>query len=533
MPGDVHDVVHATEQPEVAVAVTLGAVAREVDVGVLGPVLLHVPVGIAPDAAQHPGPRLAQHEIAGLRRLAGLVEHLGVDAGERSRGRARLERGDSGQRRDEDVAGLRLPPRVHHRAAAAADDLPVPDPRLGIDRLADGAEQAQAREVAALRVLLAPFHERADRRRGRVADRDAVLLDDPPEAVFVREVGRALVHDGGRAVRERPVHDVGVAGHPADVRGAPVDVVLVDVEDPLVGGRDAREVAARGVDDAFRLARRARRVEEVEEILGVHRLGGAPGLDALDEVVPPDVAPGLHADGLARPLEDDDALHARALLERLVGVLLERHRRAPPVAAVGRDHERGVRVVDAIAHRLGREAAEDHRVRGADPGARQHGDRHLGDHRHVDGDAVALLHAVALERGGEALDFAIEIPVGQRARVARLPFPDQGGLGAMRALHVAVETVVGDVELAAHEPLGVRRLPLERLLPRLEPGQLLRALLPEPYGVPRRLAVDRLALHERSRLEGLRRRKLPVFLEERLDRLVAFGGLGHVRPHAR
>src|SRR5437879_6930879 len=42
------------------------------------------------------------------------------------------------------------------------------------------------------------------------------------------------------------------SGHPADVRGAPVDVVLVDVEDPLVGGRDACEVAARGVDDAFR-----------------------------------------------------------------------------------------------------------------------------------------------------------------------------------------------------------------------------------------------------------------------------------------
>src|SRR2546421_1172076 len=178
------------------------------------------------------------------------------------------------------------------------------------------------------------------------------------------------------------------------------------------------------------------------------------------------------------------------------------------------------------SHGLRREAAEDHGVRGPDPGAREHRDGDLGDHRHIDGDAVALADAVALERRREALDLAVKIPVGQCARVAGLPFPDQRRLGAMRPLHVAIETVVGDVELAAHEPLGVWRLPVERLLPRLEPGELLRALLPEPYGIPGRLAVERLALHERSLHELLGRGKLALFLEQRLDRLVAFGGLG-------
>src|SRR5439155_318245 len=97
-----------------------------------------------------------------------------------------------------------------------------------------------------------------------------------------------------------------------------------------------------------------------------------------------------------------------------------------------------------------------------------------------------------------------------------------------RPLHVTTEAGVGDVELAAHEPLGVRRLPVERLLPRLEPGELLRALLPEPHGIPGRLAVDRLALHERSLHELLGRGELALFFEQRLDRLVAFGGLGHI-----
>src|SRR5215470_9715945 len=159
MAGDVHDVVDAAEQPEVAVLVALRAVPGKVDVVVLRPVLLHEAVRIAPDTAQHPRPRLAQHQVARLRGFPLLVEHLGVDTRERQGRRAGLEDGQGRERRDEDVAGLGLPPRVHDRAAPAADDLPVPDPRLRVDRLADRAEQPEAREVAALGKLLAPFHE--------------------------------------------------------------------------------------------------------------------------------------------------------------------------------------------------------------------------------------------------------------------------------------------------------------------------------------------------------------------------------------
>ena len=45
----------------------------------------------------------------------------------------------------------------------AADHAVVPDPRLGIDRLADRAEQAQRREVVLLRPLVARADERANR----------------------------------------------------------------------------------------------------------------------------------------------------------------------------------------------------------------------------------------------------------------------------------------------------------------------------------------------------------------------------------
>ena len=145
-----HHVVDAAEQPVVAVVVALGAVAGEVAVAEAGPVGLLVALGVAPDAAQHRRPRAGEHEIAAtgdLHRLTGVVDDVGGDAGERERRAPGLQRGGAGERADHDGAGLGLPPRVDDRAALTTDVVPVPDPRFGVDGLADAAEQPQRREV--------------------------------------------------------------------------------------------------------------------------------------------------------------------------------------------------------------------------------------------------------------------------------------------------------------------------------------------------------------------------------------------------
>ena len=178
----------------------------------------------------------------------------------------------------------------------------------------------------------------------------------------------------------------------------------------------------------------------------------------------------------------------------------------------------GLRVVDAVADRVGSEAAEDHAVGGADARAGEHRDGRLGHHRHVDGDAVAPLDPVLLERRREAVDLAVEIPVGQGARVAGLTFPDEGGLGAAGGVDVPVQAVVGDVELAADEPLGVGRLPLQRLLPRLEPVELAWPSPPRSSRGSSPPPCRWLALGVRLLREGLRGRKLPPLLEQGLDR---------------
>ena len=212
-----------------------------------------------------------------------------------------------------------------------------------------------------------------------------------------------------------------------------------------------------------------------------------------------------------QPLDDDHVLDRRRALERLVGHLLQRHHLAAAPAAVGGDEQRGLRVVDAVAQRLGAEAAEHHRVHGADARAGQHGDRQLGHQRQVERHAVARLHAERLQDVGELADLAVEIEVGQRAAVARLAFPDDRGLVAPRAAHVAVDAVDAGVERAADEPLRVRRLPLEHLRPGREPLELARRSRPRSLRdrarrARRRLRRRHVRLRRETRPDGGKRR---------------------------
>jgi hypothetical protein len=82
---------------------------------------------------------------------------------------------------------------------------------------------------------------------------------------------------------------------------------------------------------------------------------------------------------------------------------------------------------------------------------------------------------------------------------------------------VAVDAVVGDVELAAHEPLGVRRVgPVEHLVPLALPVEGFRLLLPEALVVRVGLLVDRLVGHH-GLLPEARGRRERLLLEQFLE----------------
>ena len=96
--------------------------------------------------------------------------------------------------------GFGLPVGVDDGAAFVADFGVEPDPGLGVDGLADRAEEAERGEGVAFEPLLAPLNKGADGSGGGVEDGDFVGGDDLPEAVVFGEVGGSLVHKDGCAV---------------------------------------------------------------------------------------------------------------------------------------------------------------------------------------------------------------------------------------------------------------------------------------------------------------------------------------------
>ena len=241
-------------------------------------------------------------------------------------------------------------------------------------------------------------------------------------------------------------------------------------------------------------------------MFGIELLRGAVVVGLLERVVVPDVAPFFHWRVFIRIAHYDHGLDRGHVVQELVDGRLDRRALALAAGVVGGDQRLGLGELHPLLDRVRGEAAEDEVVRGADPGAGQHGDYDLGDHRHVDPHHVALLDAVFLEGVGELLGVAEELGVGDVALLALLAAPVEGHLVALAVLHVAVEAVVGGVDLAAREPLvegGVRVV--ERLVPAVEPVERLGLLLPPRDGVLGRLLVDRIVGDQRALGELLRR----------------------------
>ena len=168
---------------------------------------------------------------------------------------------------------------------------------------------------------------------------------------------------------------------------------------------------------------------------------------------------------------------------------------------------------------------------GAPIRAGQDGDHQLRNHRQVDRDDVSLLDPQALEDVGKFRDVAQQVLISQDPALARLTFPDQGGPVLVWSRAMPVDAVERGIELASEKPLGERLVPLQHLVPWFEPGEQLRLLSPEPFGVVLGPVPEGLILLQAADVGRLgelgRGRKDPNLLENSVDRSVA------LRSHVR
>ncbi len=305
--------------------------------------------------------------------------------------------------------------------------------------------------------LATPLHEHPDQGWRGVIDCHAVLFDHLEMTVLVGRVRGALVDHLGDAVGQRPVDDVGVTGDPADIGCAPIDVGLgLDVEHVVMRVRRLGQIAARGVHDALGLAGGARRVEQEQRMLGVERLRGVLGRRASSTVSCHHRSrPSVHGVSIpvrrtTRTCSTDFCPSTASSTASLSDAALPRR-----ILAVGGDHQLGLGILDAGRQRRRGEPGEDHGVQHAEACAGQHRHDGLGQHRHVDRHPIAGHQAELGQRVGRLGHLREQLGVGDLpAVVLGLALPADRHPVAVARLDVPVDAVVGDVELAADEPLG-------------------------------------------------------------------------------
>ncbi len=126
------------------------------------------------------------------------------------------------------------------------------------------------------------------------------------------------------------------------------------------------------------------------------------------------------------------------------------------------------------------------------PGAGQHRLKRLGDHRHVDDDAVALGDALGLQRAGKAGHAGLQFLVGDALlQMRHRAVVDDRQLVAAAGQDMAVNGVPAGVGNPVGEPfVQGRAVGVQRARGALDPVDCARGIHPEPLGIGLPPAVD-------------------------------------------
>ena len=430
-----------------------------------------------------------------------------------------------------------MPPGVDNHRLTLADGFVVPAPNLGLDGFTHCGHVLEVVVVLG-GFIMTGFAQHANGRGRGVEDVDIQALGDSPYPARVG-VGRdTFVEDAGRSQRQRTVNNIGVARDPADVGHAPVNILGMNVLDVFGGTGHIREVAASAVLAAFGLSGAAAGVHEEQRRLRIHGDGRHDLTRVIGEhFVNPEIAP-FHKRRSRRtlagvPAPDQDLVHHMAFLfgkvQRDVGGRFVVEHLAVAIVTIHRDQDVAGGIGGAQAASLAAEAPKHNRVNHSQAGAGQHGDRQLGNHRHMNGDAVSALQAAEIaQQRREFIHSHIEFAIGDGyGRFGfRLRYKDQSGFVLVLG-EVPVHAVVRGVDLAAHEPLPERRIAgVKRGVPVLVPAQQIGVL---PEALREILLTEALedARIGQIRLADKFRGRIVVFLLAPMDCDLSLGGVDH------
>ncbi len=268
---------------------------------------------------------------------------------------------------------------------------------------------------------------------------------------------------------ERAVNDVTVTGDPARICGAPVNVIVLDVEDIFARVIRSYHVSRTGMDDPLGLSRRSARVQDEKRVLGIHRFERAIVRHSFHHLVEIQLDGFLEIDIRLSPAEDDNMFDCRGVDDRFFNDCLQLDCFPPPYRYICSDDHFRLGVVDPHVEGRRPESAENNAMNRPDPCTCQHGNDLFRDKGHINAYPVSFPDSKLLEAVRKAADLDQELLVGEDPFPSLISLPDQGNLVAACIVYVTVKTVCSDIQTGVGEPPGVRILPVENSVPWADP----------------------------------------------------------------
>ena len=121
--------------------------------------------------------------------------------------------------------------------------------------------------------------------------------------------------------------------------------------------------------------------------------------------------------------------------------------------ARGSEDELGCRIINTRRQLGRRKATKNDAMHRTQPCTGQSRNRRLGNHRHINNDAVAFRNAMRLHHTGHGLDAVEQVAIAQRgAAIAQRAVMDKSSAPPMARRDMAIDTVKTAIHLAIQEP---------------------------------------------------------------------------------
>mmetsp|Transcript_3470 Transcript_3470/g.9597 ORF Transcript_3470/g.9597 Transcript_3470/m.9597 type:complete len:287 (-) Transcript_3470:365-1225(-) len=286
-----------------------------------------------------------------------------------------------------------------------------------------------------------------------------MTLNHIPVPTGIRIDGRRFKHEGRATIQQWPIDHIGVSSNPSTICHASKQVTILQAKG-IVGGKGGIQgVPTRRVQEALGFSSAARRVQNKQVIFRIHPLRGAVGTLLRHQHVHANILGVFDKTGLFDgPVADrsgvkksfpnkngfQNGFHVQFGACRVANIF-EGNGFATAFANVGRDQEFGSGGGHALGQGFSAKTRKDDGMDSANTGAGQHGHGQFGDHGHVNGHNITLLHTLAFERIGDLTRGLQHLRVGEFSNIIGLvSFRDNGNLIGMPTDH-AIEAVEGYV----------------------------------------------------------------------------------------